>query len=61
MIKSNSIRWAGHVARMGVAEKHTVLLQRNVTERDHLEDKDVDGKINWALKKWNGNAAIGLN
>ena len=62
MIKSNSIRWAGHVARMGVTEKHTVLLQRNATERDHLEDKDVDGKIfNWALKKWNGSAAIGLN
>jgi hypothetical protein len=46
---------------MGVTEKHSSL-QRNVTERDHLEVKDVDGRIfKWALKKWNGSAAIGLN
>jgi hypothetical protein len=46
---------------MGVTE-NIVLLQRNVTERDHLEDKDVDERIfKWALKKCNGSAAIGLN
>jgi len=47
---------------MGVKEKHTVLLQRHVMERDHLEDKDVDEEIfKWALKKWNGSASIGPN
>jgi hypothetical protein len=44
-IKSNSVRWAGHVARMGVTEKNIFLLQRNVTERDHLEDKEGEGRI----------------
>ena len=50
VIKSKSIRWEEHAARMGVTEKRTVLLQRNVTERDHLEDEGVDGrKFKWTF------------
>jgi hypothetical protein len=41
VVKSRRMRWAGHVARMGEGRGvHGVL-----RERDHWEDRDVDGRI----------------
>jgi branched-subunit amino acid aminotransferase/4-amino-4-deoxychorismate lyase len=37
------IRWARHVARMG--EKCTRFDWESPKERDHLEDRGVDGRI----------------
>jgi hypothetical protein len=39
------MRWAGHVARVG--EERTVykVLVGKPVERDHSEDRDVDGNI----------------
>ena len=37
------MRWAGHVARMGRGEVHTRFRWGNLRERDHLEDRDIDG------------------
>jgi hypothetical protein len=45
MIKSRRMRWAGHVARMGRGEAYTGFWWGNLSERDHLGDPDVDGKI----------------
>jgi hypothetical protein len=42
VIKLETIRWAGHVARMGRGE---VLTGRNPGERNHLEDLGVDDRI----------------
>ena len=39
------MRWAVHVARMGRREMHTEFWWGNLTDRDHLEDLGVDGKI----------------
>jgi hypothetical protein len=44
VIKSRRIRWAGHVARMG-GEVHIGFWWGYRTERDHLEDLGIDGKI----------------
>ena len=44
VIKSRRMRWAGHVARMGKRGLYTVLVG-NLSERDHLGDQDVDGRI----------------
>jgi len=40
--KSRSIRWAGHVARMGRGKVHTGFWWGNLGEREHLEESDVD-------------------
>jgi hypothetical protein len=48
VIKSRRLRWAGHVARMGV-------LVRKPEERSQLEDPGVDGRIlKWIFEKWDG-------
>ena len=37
------MRWAGHVARMGIGEVYTGFCWGNLKERDYLEDIDVNG------------------
>jgi hypothetical protein len=53
VIKSR-MRWAGHIARMGEGQVYTIFLWGEVTERDHLEDLGVDGRIilRWIFSKW---------
>jgi hypothetical protein len=43
---SRRMRWAGHVARM-VARRgaYRVLVGGKLKERDHLENRGVDGRI----------------
>jgi hypothetical protein len=52
-IKSISMRWAGHVARMGRGEAYTGFWWGNMWERDDLGDLGVDGRIilRWILRK----------
>ena len=62
VIKSRSMRWAGHVARMGEGRGvYTVLVGRS-EERNHLEDPGVDGRIilRWIFRKWNVGAWTGF-
>jgi hypothetical protein len=61
VIKSRRIRWVGHVAHMGRAEVYTGFQWVNLSERDHLEDRDVDGKIilRWIFTKWDVSAWTG--
>jgi hypothetical protein len=48
IIKSRSMRWTGHVARMGEIRSRTVLVEKP-KERDHPEDLGADGRI---IFKW---------
>ena len=61
VIKLRRMRLAGHVARMGRAEKYTGFLWGNRKERDHLEDLGIDGriKLRWIFKKWDVRAWTG--
>jgi hypothetical protein len=43
MIKSRRMRWAGHVARMGLGVMHIRYWWEIQKERDHWEDHDVGG------------------
>jgi len=43
-IKSRGMRWAGHVAGMGKVKVRMVLWLGDLTERNNMEDLDVDGK-----------------
>jgi len=54
VIESRRMRWAGHVARMGAGEVYTGFFWGNLSERDHLEDPDIDGRIilRWTFRKW---------
>ena len=46
VIKSQRMRWAGHVARMwGEGAVHTGFWWGNLRERDHVEDPGVTGGI----------------
>jgi hypothetical protein len=44
-IKSKRMRWAGHVARMGEGRKVYKVLVDSPKERNHLEDRGVDGRM----------------
>ena len=50
------MRCAGRVARMGRGEVCTGVWWGNLRERDHLEDRGVDGRIlvKWIFGKWDG-------
>ena len=43
VIKSRRIRWAGHVALLGRRVVYTGVWWGDLRERDHLQDRDVDG------------------
>jgi len=43
VIKSCSMRWEGHVARMGRGEGYTGFWWGNARERDHLEEGKMGG------------------
>ena len=45
VIKLRRMRWAGHVACMGRGEAYTRFWWGNLSERDHLGDPGVDGRI----------------
>jgi len=45
VIKSRRMRWAGRVAHMGRREVYTGFWWGNLSERDHLDDPGVDGRI----------------
>jgi hypothetical protein len=49
VVKSRRMRWAGHVARMGIGETYTSILCGKLRERDHLGKLGVDGRI---ILKW---------
>ena len=51
VIKSRRMRWAGHVARMGVGRGVYRVLVRNPGGKDHWGDPGVDGKVilRWVL------------
>jgi hypothetical protein len=42
-IKSRRMKWAGHVARMGEGRNCTRFSWESPKERDHSEDRGVDG------------------
>jgi hypothetical protein len=42
MIKSKSMRWTGHIARLGKNRSAYRLLVGIQRERDHWEDQDID-------------------
>jgi len=44
VIKFKGMRWVEHVARMGIAEVRTAFWWGNIRKREHLEDKDAEGK-----------------
>jgi len=41
---------------MGRGELHTGFWCGNLSERDHLEEPDIDGRIilRWTFRQWNG-------
>jgi hypothetical protein len=60
-IKSRRMKWAGHVARMGTEKKCTRFRWKSPKERDHSQDRGVDGKmgLEWILGRlvggvWSG-------
>jgi hypothetical protein len=52
MIKSRSMRWAGHVARVGEARNTYRILWEIQKERNYWDDQDVGGRttLNWILE-----------
>jgi hypothetical protein len=54
VIKSNIMRWAGHIARMGEERSIQGFRWGNLGERDDLEDPGVGRriKLKWIFRKW---------
>jgi hypothetical protein len=59
-IKSRRMRWMGHVARMGEKEKCTRFGWESPKEKDHLEDRGVDGRVGleWILRRLAGRRGV---
>jgi hypothetical protein len=55
-IKSRRMRWAGHVARVREGRNVYRVLVGKPEGKDHLEDQDVDGRMEskWTLGRWVG-------
>jgi hypothetical protein len=50
VIKSERMKWARHIARMGEVRNAYKMLVRKPEGRDHLEDLGMDGRIlEWIL------------
>jgi len=56
VVKSRRMRWAGHVARMGIGLEYKGFWWGNLKEREHLEDSGLNGRIilSWFFKQWDG-------
>jgi hypothetical protein len=54
VIKSRTMRLAGHVVRTGEREVYTGFRCGNLREKDHWEDPGVDGRIilGCIFRKW---------
>jgi hypothetical protein len=61
VIKSRRMKWAGHVARMGMGEACTGFWWGNLRENDHWGESGVNGKLifRWVFRKWD--VVYGLN
>jgi hypothetical protein len=61
-MKSKIMRWVGHVACMGSRRGTYTVWHRDLSERDHLEDLGIDGKITLKMifKKRDGEALTAL-
>jgi hypothetical protein len=57
-MKSRTLKWAWHEARMGKGEEHTEFWWGNLREGNILDDPGVDGRIilRWIFWKWVGRA-----
>jgi hypothetical protein len=55
VIKSRRMKLAGHVELWERVEMLAGLWGRNLKERDHLENRGLDGRIilRWIFRKWN--------
>ena len=61
VIKSRRMRWAGHVAHMGVERGFIGSWLGNRRERDHWGDLEVDGCIlGWISRRWDVGIWTGL-
>jgi hypothetical protein len=45
MMKSRTLRWAGHAARIGERRVVYRVFVENLSETDYLKDPGVDGRI----------------
>jgi hypothetical protein len=62
VIKSRTIRLAGHVARMGRREACIGFWWENLRESDHCVDPGIEGRIisGWIFRKWDLGVWTGL-
>jgi hypothetical protein len=62
-IKSRRMRWAGHVARMGVGRNVYRVWWESPKEKDHLKDQGVDGRMGskWILRRLVGGWVCGVD